>query len=67
MLDGILLGGYYTGNRRRVPIFILSSKRMLYNYYTNDNYLHQKDSKKPVTEMVQAAPENLVFWSIEDA
>lgn len=67
MLDGVLLGGYYTGDRNRVPIFLFSSKRMLFNYYSMDHSLHQKADKRPVTDMVQAAPKNLVFWSIEDA
>lgn len=52
MLDGILLGGYYTGNKSRVPIFLYSSKRMLYNYYTSGHSLQLKNKTNPVTEMV---------------
>ena len=64
MMDGILVGGYYNGNTTRAPLFLVSYKRLLYNYL--DTNLLIKNDPRPVTGMECIGPEMLVFWSEEE-
>ena len=72
MMDGILVGGYYNGNTTRIPLMVVSYKRLLYNYLDTklhtylDTKLHTKVDPRYVTGMECVGPEMLVFWSEEE-
>lgn len=64
-MDGILVGGYYNGNKSRVPLFFFSKKRRQWFLIIHSG-LSTKHDLKPITGMVSVGPEILTFWSEEE-
>ncbi len=66
MMAGVYLGGYYNGNKGKVPTFIFSKAgKYYYGRAPYNNYFMVKTLSRTGSEagMHHAAPEIIAFWS----
>ena len=69
MMGGVYLGGYYTGDKNKVPTFVFNTNGDYYYCCIElqmDYKLKKLNSFKDYETMYYAAPIILAFWSDEE-